>query len=189
MISLALIPRECIYESWKHLMNMDYREHKDDGGNKFNGDEAFPGITKFIRYMVKMWIGDYDEDGQIIRRPRFSHSMWMHSGSDIPGTVRTTCEIEAYHARLNAWFRKVRPIIWEVFNLFKKELGIVSSLKIAQLRRPNRRRRSANDETSLKEILVGEIRSFDPTRVDISLLTHYSGSLGGAHSKKERKTR
>uniref|UniRef100_A0A915ED71 Transposase n=1 Tax=Ditylenchus dipsaci TaxID=166011 RepID=A0A915ED71_9BILA len=175
MISLALIPQECIYESWKHLMNMDYREHKDAGGNKFNDDEAFPGITKFIRYMVKIWIGDYNEDGQIIRRPRFSDSMWMHSGLDIPGTVRTTCEIEAYHARLNAWFRK-------------KELGTVSSLKIAQLRRPNRRRRSANDETSLKEILVGEIRSFDPTRVDISLL-NITRAVWAVHTQRKKGKR
>uniref|UniRef100_A0A915CMA9 BACK domain-containing protein n=1 Tax=Ditylenchus dipsaci TaxID=166011 RepID=A0A915CMA9_9BILA len=167
-------------------MNMDYREHKDAGGKKFNDDEAFPGITKFIRYMI--WIGDYDEDGQIIRRPRFSHSMWMHSGLDILGTVRTTCEIEAYHARLNAWFRKVRPIIWEVFNLFKKELGIVSSLKIAQLRRPNRRRRSANNETSLKEILVGEIRFFDPTRVYISLL-NITRAVWAVHTQRKKGKR
>uniref|UniRef100_A0A915CR67 Uncharacterized protein n=1 Tax=Ditylenchus dipsaci TaxID=166011 RepID=A0A915CR67_9BILA len=168
MISLALIPQECIYESWKHLMNMDYREHKDAGGNKFNDDEAFPGITKFIRYMVKIWIGDYNEDGQIIRRPRFSHSMWMHSGLDIPGTVRTTCEIEVYHARLNAWFRKLSLIRY--------------------VKRPNRRRRSANDETSFKEILVGEIRSFDPTRVDISLL-NITRAVWAVHTQRKKRKR
>uniref|UniRef100_A0A915E475 Uncharacterized protein n=1 Tax=Ditylenchus dipsaci TaxID=166011 RepID=A0A915E475_9BILA len=49
---------------------------------------------------------EYIHNGQMIRRPRFSHSMWMHSSLYIPGIVRRTCEAEAYHARLNAWFRK-----------------------------------------------------------------------------------
>lgn len=112
-LNLVFVPIDCVVLEFKKIL--DYTE-------EMNLKNI---LLKFIEYLIKNYIGEFDDNLVILKAPFFKFSLWNANERVVKRVPRTTNVVEAWHKSLKSKIGVTHPNVGRFINTLQKEEEMV----------------------------------------------------------------